>query len=222
MTEEITEFNHPDSIWTWKTAKGRKKATLWLPYFQSVERAKPRSKMLYRFIYNGGDFEADLRKIDCIMIYGATGTLPISFLDSLSVLGIHLLIHRRGMPQPYVFLPAQGSLSKDTLTAQVAIRRNTNKRVYIARTIIKERLKTLTKQLPVLDTVFSRLAKSRDLAGKSHRGSDNETLLVVVLRKYRYPWFSAARQKLADKSGFRCGFVFHVWDIASVGDFASA
>ena len=121
--------------------------------------------MLYRFIYNGGDFEADLRKIDCIMIYGATGTLPISFLDSLSVLGIHLLIHRRGMPQPYVFLPAQGSLSKDTLTAQVAIRRNTNKRVYIARTLIKERLKTLTKQLPVLDTVFSRLAKSRDLAG---------------------------------------------------------
>ena len=83
MIDKIGELDHPDSIWTWKTAKGRRKATLWLPYFQSVEKAKPKSKFFYRFNYNGGSFEADLRLIDCIMIYGATGNLPVSFLDSL-------------------------------------------------------------------------------------------------------------------------------------------
>lgn len=165
MADEMTEFNHPDSIWTWKTAKGRKRATLWLPYVQSIERAKPRSKTLYRFIYNGGDFEADLRQIDCIMIYGATGALPVSFLDSLSVHGIHLIIHRRGMPQPYVFLPSQGALSRDALTAQITARQNRNRRVYIARTLIKARLQTMAKVLPMPATVYSRLAKTRDLQG---------------------------------------------------------
>ena len=164
MGDEMNEFNHPDSIWTWKTAKGRKKATLWLPYFQSVERTKPRSKTLYRFTYNGGDFDADLREIDCIMIYGATGQLSVSFLDSLSVHRIHLLIHRRGMPQPYVFLPSQGSLSSDSLTDQIVTRNQTNKRVYIARTLIKARLQSIAQRCPVPDSVFSRLGSCRDLA----------------------------------------------------------
>ena len=163
MTVEIDEFNHPDSIWTWKTAKGRKKATLWLPYFQSVERVKPRSKTLYRFTYNGGDFEADLREIDCIMIYGATGNLSVSFLDSLSVHRIHLLIHRRGMPQPYIFLPSQGALSSDVLTDQIVVRNHSNKRVYIARTLIKARLQAMNRDLPMPDSLYKRLAEARDL-----------------------------------------------------------
>ena len=164
MTSQIDEFNHPDSIWTWKTAKGRKKATLWLPYFQSVERAKPRSKTLYRFTYNGGDFEADLRQIDCIMIYGATGTLPVSFLDSLSVQGIHLLIHRRGMPQPYVFLPSQGSHSTDVLSEQLITRKHGNKRAYVARSLTSARLKSMAQRCPLPDAVFVKLSRARDLA----------------------------------------------------------
>lgn len=99
------------------------------------------------------------------MIYGATGALPVSFLDSLSVHGIHLIIHRRGMPQPYVFLPSQGALSRDALTAQITARQNRNRRVYIARTLIKARLQTMAKVLPMPATVYSRLAKTRDLQG---------------------------------------------------------
>ena len=163
MVDEISEINHPDSIWTWKTAKGRKKAILWLPYFQSVERAKPRSKTLYRFTYNGGDFVADLRQIDCIMIYGATGTLSVSFLDSLSVHGISLLIHRRGMPKPYAFLPSTGGLMKDALTAQITTRNQTNKRVYIARSLIKARLLSMMGSIPIPEAVYKRLTSARDL-----------------------------------------------------------
>ena len=155
MATEMSELNHPDSIWTWKTSKGRKKATLWLPYFQSVERAKPKSKTLYRFTYNGGDFEADLRQIDCIMIYGATGDLPVHFLDSLSVHGIWLLIHRRGMAQPYAFLPSNGGLAKDTLTSQIVTRNHSNKRVYIARTLIRSRFNTIANSIPLPESVFN-------------------------------------------------------------------
>ena len=164
MIDKIDELDHPDSIWTWKTAKGRRKATLWLPYFQSVEKAKPKSKFFYRFNYNGGSFEADLRLIDCIMIYGATGNLPVSFLDSLSVQRIHLLIHRRGMPQPYVFLPSQGNQSNDSLTAQILTRNHTNKRIYIARSLIKARLTTISLTVPLADAVFKRLNSSRSLS----------------------------------------------------------
>lgn len=163
MDNEISELNHADSIWTWKTAKGRKKATLWLPYFQSVERAKPRSKTLYRFTYNGGVFEADLRQIDCIMIYGATGSLSVSFLDSLSVHGIALLIHRRGMPQPYAFLPSTGALVKDALSAQITARNHGNKRVYVARSLIRARFLSMQGRLPIPDSVFKSLASARSL-----------------------------------------------------------
>lgn len=163
LVDEINELNHPDSIWTWKTARGRKKATLWLPYFQSVDRAKPRSKTLYRFTYNGGDFVADLRTIDCIMIYGATGSLSVSFLDSLSVHGISLLIHRRGMPQPYAFLPSTGGLVKDALSDQITCRNHMNKRVYVARSLIKARLRSMMETIPIPEAAFKRLASARDL-----------------------------------------------------------
>ena len=98
------------------------------------------------------------------MIYGATGSLPVSFLDSLSVHGIHLLIHRRGMPQPYIFLPSQGNLSRDVLTQQIMARNHSNKRVYIARSLIKARLQSIGQTCPLSDAVFTRLGKARDLS----------------------------------------------------------
>ena len=163
MTPKMSTFNHSDSIWTWKTAKGRKKATLWLPYFQGVERSTPRSKVLYRFDYNGGSFEADLREIDCIMIYGATGHLPVSFLDSLGVQGIHLLIHRRGMTRPYVFTPSQGAPTIDRITTQIAARENAIRRTYVARSLIKERISSMNCLIQIPDSVYRRLNQSRSI-----------------------------------------------------------
>ena len=39
------------------------------------------------------------------MLYGASGELPLPFLDELSNKKISLLIHRRNLADPYVFTP---------------------------------------------------------------------------------------------------------------------
>ena len=37
---EIDELQHPDFIWTWKSNKASQLASLWLPYFEGVEKVK--------------------------------------------------------------------------------------------------------------------------------------------------------------------------------------
>lgn len=89
---EIGEFQHQDFVWTWKSNRAGSRVSLWLPYFDGVERVKGTR---YRFRYNGGEFEADLKQVDFIMLYGASGTLPVQFLDDLNTQRITLFVHRR-------------------------------------------------------------------------------------------------------------------------------
>lgn len=93
---EIGEFQHQDFVWTWKSNRAGSRVSLWLPYFDGVERVKGTR---YRFRYNGGEFEADLKQVDFIMLYGASGTLPVQFLDDLNTQRITLFVHRRNLPK---------------------------------------------------------------------------------------------------------------------------
>ena len=88
---EINEFQHPDSIWTWKLNKRGGKTTLWLPYVSQVERVK---KSAWRFTYNGGEVDADVARLDCVMFYGATGQIPVALIDELAAFRVPLLVHR--------------------------------------------------------------------------------------------------------------------------------
>ncbi len=137
---EINELQHPDSIWTWKSNARRQKASLWLPYFSSVTKLKGDR---YCFEYNGGNVTTHLKQIDCIMLYGASGELPVKFLDALNTHKIPLIIHRRNLSDPYFFLPTYHADRQDILTAQITHRQNQIKSVYIARTILRERLGTM-------------------------------------------------------------------------------
>ncbi|MCY4388556.1 MAG: CRISPR-associated endonuclease Cas1 [Desulfurellaceae bacterium] len=157
---EINEFQHPDSIWTWKSNRRGGKATLWLPYVSQVEKLR---KNTWRFSYNGGEVDTDLSKLDCVMFYGASGQIPVTLIDELAVRRVPLLVHRRNIGRPAIFLPAPRADSEDILTKQIITRTNRTKRVYIARTLVRERFRAVEHKLPTPSAVYGRLARARSL-----------------------------------------------------------
>jgi CRISPR/Cas system-associated endonuclease Cas1 len=150
-------FQHPDSVWTWRSSAGKAKAALWIPYLQKVERTKKG----WNVSYNGGEFIADLKQTDCVMMYGASGDLPLAFLDDLATKRIPLLIHRRNLPDPYVFIPGMRRDDADILSAQIIARANQTKTTYVARTLVRERFRSIA--FPVASTFFTALAQQRSV-----------------------------------------------------------
>lgn len=157
---EIDEFQHPDSIWTWKSNKRGGKTTLWLPYVSRVERVK---KSAWRFTYNGGEVDADVARLDCVMFYGASGQIPVALVDELATRRVPLLVHRRNVGRPAVFLPAPRADAGDILTKQIVARTHSPKRAYIARTLVRERFRGVADIFPLPDTAYRRLARTRTL-----------------------------------------------------------
>lgn len=154
----MNELQHPDSVWTWRSSAGKPKAALWIPYLQKIEKVKKG----WQITYNGGEVLVDLKQVDCIMMYGASGDLPLSFLDELGVKRVPLLIHRRNLPDAYVFTPGARRDDADILTAQINARQNASKSAYVARTLIRERFRGVRH--PVSATFFKELAKTRSVA----------------------------------------------------------
>ena len=160
----IKPNQHPDSIWTWTSNKRKGKVSLWLPYLQSIEKLPKGKGDRYRFVFNGGEVTAHLKEIEFLMIYGRSGSLPIEFLQCLSDYKIPLMIHQRNMDRPYVFYPTGGSTTKDVLSAQIKARDNLIKRTYIARTLVRNRLRRFSNLIKVSNAEFSRLSKARKLS----------------------------------------------------------
>lgn len=156
---EIGEFQHQDFVWTWKGNRAGSRVSLWLPYFDGVEKVKGSR---YRFRYNGGEFEADLKQVDFIMLYGASGSLPVEFLDDLNTQRITLFVHRRNLPKPFIFHPAPATDDVDVLTRQIVHRQNAHKSAYIARTLIAERFRSMRWLMPVPDSTLKDLRQRRD------------------------------------------------------------
>lgn len=159
---EIQAFQHADSIWTWPSSKSGK-LSLWLPYFDRVEPARTREKDCFRFVYKGGEVSIPLKRVEFIMLYGASGYLPVEFLDRLSVYRIPLMIHRRNMPSPYLFFPDAGADPRDVLSQQILYRANQIRSVYIARTLIAARFRSMEYLIPVADSVYQKLARYRSV-----------------------------------------------------------
>ena len=158
---EIREFQHPNSIWTWKSNKRNSKSSLWLPYVSRVEKLKGRK---WRFTYNGGEVDAELSRLDCIMFYGASGQIPVALIDELALNRVPLLVHRRNVGRPAVFLPAPNSDAKDILTSQIVARANRTKRSYVARTLVRARFRAVEATMRIPASAYRRLAQARSLA----------------------------------------------------------
>jgi len=156
----MDEFQHPDSIWTWSSSGRKSKVSLWIPYLQSISKVKG-SKGNWDVSFNGGEFRVDLNKVEVILFYGASGDLPLTFLDDLAARRIPALFHRRNLPDPYVFVPAARRDDSDILSAQVMVRQNGIKNCFIARTLVRERFKAT--KFPIAGVFFKNLAKLRDV-----------------------------------------------------------
>lgn len=131
----MDDLQHPDGVWTWKQDRTARSSALWLPYLQGVEKSKGKGR--WRLAYNGGEFDADLAQVDTVMLYGASGSLPVEFLDDLNTHRIPLLVHRRNVDSPYLFMPFRSRDSRDMLSAQIRARDNEIRCCYIARTLVR-------------------------------------------------------------------------------------
>ncbi len=178
---EINESQHPDSVWTWKSS-AKSKVSLWLPYFDGIEKTKSRIQDHYRFLYKGGEIYISLKHIDFIMLYGASGILPIDFLDKLASYRIPLMIHRRNMPSPYLFFPDAGNDSKDILSAQICARENQIKTTYIAKTLTAARFHSMEYLITIPSSYFYKLRQCRSV-------TDVRTIESEITRRYWRAYF---------------------------------
>ena len=157
---EMDQFQHPDSVWTWKSNQRGRKASLWIPYLDQIRKIKGTR---WEFVYNGGEVEVDLKSIDSIMIYGATGDLPVLFLDQLGIQRIPLIVHRRNMDSPALVLPAPKPDADDVLGAQVICRQNKIKSAYVARTLVRCRFQAVQESIPIPERAWTRFNQIRDV-----------------------------------------------------------
>ena len=156
----MDELQHPDSIWTWASSGRKSKASLWIPYLKSIVKIKG-NKGQWEVAFNGGEFQIDLNKVEVILFYGASGDVPLTFLDDLAARRIPALFHRRNLPDPYVFVPASRRDDADMLSAQVMVRHNAIKSCLIARTLVRERFKAT--KFPITSGFYKGLSQLRDV-----------------------------------------------------------
>ncbi len=172
---------HSDFIWTWKSNARGAKASLWLPYFSGAEKV-PRSKK-WKISYKGGNLELDLSHVDFVMLYGVSGVLSVEFLDALAQHKIPLMVHRRNMVRPYLFYPEPGTDDEDVLSQQIRIRSHQQKRVYIAKTLIRKRLQNFSPVFDVPVVYLDRLAKAKSLEAI-------RSIEAVQTKKFWERWFN--------------------------------
>lgn len=71
----MNELQHPDSIWTWSSSGRKSKASLWIPYLQSLDKVKGH-KGQWDVVFNGGHFRIDLSKVEVILFMGRLAICP--------------------------------------------------------------------------------------------------------------------------------------------------
>jgi CRISPR/Cas system-associated endonuclease Cas1 len=120
---------------------GKPAALVYVPYLQSIEREQG-DRFLIRF--NGGEISVDLPKIECMLFYGASGAIPLEFLDAANRHRVPLTFHRTHQAEPYVLMPTAKVDLNDVLTAQILAREDGRRRLYIARQFIAARLQGMT------------------------------------------------------------------------------
>lgn len=179
---EINDFHNPDSVWTWRPNPRRHKASLWLPYFEKVERLPKGKGDRYVFYYNGGEVQAHLKEIDFLMFYGASGNLDLEFLDKLNSYKIPLMIHRRNLDTPYLFFPQSNVDASDILTKQILTRENEIKCCYLARTLLRERFRHFEKYF-LCNTYIHKLRKVRSI-------KEIRNIEALLTKAYWKRWFS--------------------------------
>lgn len=105
------------------------------------------------FTYNSGIETLKFGDIHSIMFYGSVIDLPQEFLENCAKHNIPIVIHRRNMTRAVFINQNTQTNARDLLTRQIICRQNRSKQNYIARQLIKAKLKSsswLTEVDPVV------------------------------------------------------------------------
>ncbi|TXI04135.1 MAG: hypothetical protein E6Q76_12950 [Rhizobium sp.] len=155
----MNELGRQDSV---IVAPGRGEARLYyVPYLGGIER-KSATRFLIR--YNGGEITVDLRKTEGILFYGATGSLPVEFLDAANQNGVPITFHRTHQAEPYVLTPSPIAGRKDLLTQQILKRQDGRLRMYLARQFCASRVTSFSWLIPIPASARARVNQARSLA----------------------------------------------------------
>lgn len=154
----MSELSRQDSVIVSPGNRGAK--LYYVPYLIAVERL---AKFRYRVSYNGGEIEIDLQKAESILFYGASGQIPVEFLDACNESRVPLTFHRTHQSEPYVLAPSPMSGRADLITQQILKREDARLRIYLARLFSGARVLSLGWLMPLNATALSRIRTARTL-----------------------------------------------------------
>jgi CRISPR/Cas system-associated endonuclease Cas1 len=136
-----------------KKVLGAHKVPIWLPYLQSIAQLGDDK---FKFVYNGGETEANIKNISSIMLYGEYGTVDLKTIENICNKGVPLIIHRRNKPSPLLICTPLRPELKDTLTAQLIARQNKITTFHIARQILKAKFAAMRWLIPNVPSLPTR------------------------------------------------------------------
>ena len=115
-----------------------KKIFLWLPYTSAIKMKGQK----VAFKHNSGIEILQFTDIHSIMFYGSVVDLPQEFLEECVKYNIPITIHRRNMTKAVWIHQSTQTNVKDLLTKQIMHREDGRQQNYIARQLIKAKLKS--------------------------------------------------------------------------------
>jgi CRISPR-associated endonuclease Cas1 len=148
MPENIPTHQSSDDFIVTYPSQYSDKYYLYIPYISAI--APQKKKHCYTITYNGGQLDVNLANVSFIMLYGITSDLSAQFLEDCYTHKVSILIHRRNVATPYIFMPSHGSDIQDILTKQIIFRENQKKATYIAKTLIHARITSMQNLFPYL------------------------------------------------------------------------
>ncbi|MCO4320344.1 CRISPR-associated endonuclease Cas1 [Aliidiomarina quisquiliarum] len=157
--------------------------SVWIPYLQSL--IKSDKARIWQAEFQGGSIRLDLRKIHTLMLYGASGSIPIEFLLEAAKHDVTILIHSSRTRKPMVLTQHHRAGKRDALSAQIIYRANERKRLVIAKALVHARILQMSWQL----------GSAQELAGQALRKKSLIELRAheaVVTKRYWQRFYEEA------------------------------
>lgn len=155
----MDELQRKDSVIVFPGSAG--KPLYYVPYLQSIECVK---RPVYRVRYNGGEIDISLKTAEAVLFYGASGELPVSFLDDASQYRVPITFHRTHKSEPYLLAPAVTGGRNDLLTRQILKREDLRTRLYAAKQFCIARIESLAWLTPVSRVLIGKARSAKSLA----------------------------------------------------------
>lgn len=133
----------------------------YIPYLATIEAVKrPR----WRVLFKGGEVEINLAATDGVLFYGASGEVPVPFLDDAATHRVPITFHRTHKAEPLVLTPAVAAGRDDLITQQILVREDARTRLHVAKAFCVHRVSSMDWLKPVSRTTLASIRAARTLA----------------------------------------------------------